>query len=124
MRLVIDTNIWVHYLIQSSNTQIDSLITDSETQVLFSEELLNELVEVCARPKVARYLKSDDGAELLLTLQSRFPLIEVRSFVNECRDEKDNFLLALAKDGNADYLITGDDDLLVMQNFGTTKIIS
>jgi putative PIN family toxin of toxin-antitoxin system len=124
MRLVIDTNIWIHYLIQSSNAQIDSLITDPETQVLFSDESLNELVEVCARPKFARYFKPDDVAELLIILQSRFPPIEVRSIVNECRDESDNFLLALAKDGNADYLITGDEDLLVMKNFETTKIIS
>ena len=49
-------------------------------------------------------------------------LIEVESVVNICRDIKDNFLLALAKDGNADYLLTGDKDLLVIKKFGKTKI--
>ncbi len=49
-------------------------------------------------------------------------LIKVESVVTICRDIKDNFLLALAKDGNADYLLTGDKDLLVLQKFGKTKI--
>ena len=40
-----------------------------------------------------------------------------------CRDPKDNFLLALAHDGKADYLLTGDNDLLVMKKFGRTKIV-
>lgn len=31
---------------------------------------------------------------------------------NLCRDPKDNFLLSIAKDGNANYLLTGDNDLL------------
>jgi uncharacterized protein len=39
-----------------------------------------------------------------------------------CRDSKDNFLLALAKDGKADYLLTGDKDLLELVQFGNTRI--
>jgi len=39
-------------------------------------------------------------------------------------DPKDNFLLALAKDGNADYLITGDNNLLSLKEFGKTKIVT
>ena len=49
-------------------------------------------------------------------------LIEVKSAVTHCRDNKDNFLLALAKDGKADYLLTGDKDLLELKSFGKTKI--
>ena len=49
-------------------------------------------------------------------------LIQVESIVSICRDPKDNFLLALAKDGKADYLLTGDKDLLDLKNFGKTKI--
>jgi predicted nucleic acid-binding protein len=56
-------------------------------------------------------------------LRSSAELIDVRSVVDVCRDPKDNFLLALAKDGNADYLITGDGDLLSMQQFEQTNIV-
>jgi len=48
----------------------------------------------------------------------------VTSAVDRCRDSKDNFLLALAEDGNADYLITGDRDLLVLEKHLTTRIVS
>lgn len=41
--------------------------------------------------------------------------IEVKSVITACRDEKDNFLLSLAVDGKADFLITGDDDLLTLK---------
>jgi hypothetical protein len=51
-------------------------------------------------------------------------LVDVHSVVDICRDPKDNFLLALAKDGNADYLITGDKDLRVLKEFEKTKIVS
>ena len=51
-------------------------------------------------------------------------LIEVRSTVNVCRDPDDNFLLALAKDGKANYLLTGDEDLLILKNFGKTSIVT
>jgi len=49
-------------------------------------------------------------------------LIEVESIVTICRDLSDNFLLALAKDGKADYLLTGDKDLPELKNFGKTQI--
>lgn len=51
-------------------------------------------------------------------------LIKVISNILVCRDPKDNFLLALSKDGKADYLLTGDKDLLDIKKFGKTKIIS
>ena len=50
--------------------------------------------------------------------------VNVRAEVNICRDPKDNFLLALSIDGNANFLITGDKDLLDLKKFGETKIIS
>ena len=51
-------------------------------------------------------------------------LIQVSSDVDYCRDEKDNFLLNLAIDGKADYLVTGDQDLLELKKLGKTKIIT
>ena len=50
-------------------------------------------------------------------------VVDVQSLINICRDSKDNFLLALVKDGNADYLVTGDSDLLSVKKLGKTKIV-
>jgi len=61
---------------------------------------------------------------MLSAFESFVDLIEVESIVTICRDPKDNFLLALARDGKADYLLTGDNDLLDLKKFGKTKIIT
>lgn len=61
---------------------------------------------------------------MLSAFEPFIDLIDVESTITVCRDPKDNFLLALAKDGKADYLITGDKDLLDLQKFGKTKIIT
>jgi len=50
-------------------------------------------------------------------------VVEVTSDVKICRDNKDNFLLNLAIDSKADFLITGDADLLVLEEIRTTMII-
>ncbi|MGB3849642.1 MAG: putative toxin-antitoxin system toxin component, PIN family, partial [Tunicatimonas sp.] len=49
---------------------------------------------------------------------------KVTAAAGECRDAKDNFLLSLAKDGKADYLVTGDGDLLDIEIFGNTQIMT
>lgn len=59
---------------------------------------------------------------MLSSFEPFIELIEVESVITICRDTKDNFLLALAKDGKADYLLTGDKDLLFIEKFGKTKI--
>ena len=50
--------------------------------------------------------------------------VEVKMKVDDCRDPKDNFLLALALDGRADYLVTGDADLLVLDPWRGVRIVT
>jgi predicted nucleic acid-binding protein len=50
-------------------------------------------------------------------------MIPVKTIVTQCRDPKDNFLLELAIDGNAHFLLTGDNDLLDIKQIGKTSII-
>ena len=61
-------------------------------------------------------------AELLAAIHEVATFIDVKTKVNICRDPKDNFLLALALDSNADFLITGDSDLLEIEQIGKTRI--
>jgi len=58
------------------------------------------------------------------TFDAFIDIVAVKSNVEICRDPKDNFLLELAKDGKATYLLTGDNDLLDIQTFGRTKILT
>ena len=57
-------------------------------------------------------------------VNQRVEFVDIVSEISICRDKKDNFLLSLAVDGKADYLITGDADLLELEKMGSTKIIT
>ena len=48
----------------------------------------------------------------------------MKSTVKDCRDIKDNFLLNLAIDGKANFLVTGDKDLLILEKIKKTQIIT
>lgn len=122
-RVVIDTNLWISFLLTRDFSKFDSIIADNEITLVFSEELIDEIVEVTQRVKFRRYFKLDDVESLLTKIKSRSVFIEVTSEINKCRDPKDNFLLSLSLDGYATHLLTGDKDLLILKNFGQTKIL-
>ncbi len=122
IRIIIDTNLWISFLITSDYSKLDNLLLNQRVDLLFSNELLTEFIEVANRPKLKKYFNASDVEDLILLLEDRMELVEVRCKVKICRDPKDNFLLERAKDGKADYLITGDKDLLDIKAFGKTKI--
>lgn len=51
-------------------------------------------------------------------------LVKVKSDIKICRDKKDNFLLNLSIDSKADYLVSGDNDLLILDKIGQTTILT
>jgi putative PIN family toxin of toxin-antitoxin system len=123
IRIILDTNIWISFLITKSMKGIDRLIFNGKAVLLFSDESMTEFIDVTSRDKLKPYFTKDDIASLIDLIEEYGEIIEVKSKVDVCRDKEDNFLLSLAKDGKADYLITGDKDLLVLDNFGKTEII-
>ena len=92
--------------------------------MLFSNELLDEFITVAKRPKFKKYFNNPTLTTLNSLIDKYAEFVTVKSKLTICRDEKDNFLLSLAKEGNADYLITGDKDLLSIKKLGQTKIIT
>jgi putative PIN family toxin of toxin-antitoxin system len=96
---------------------------ESGNLLLVSEELFEELDDALRKPYLAKQIAHSEYDKLVLRLRTSAELVDVRSAVDICRDPKDNYLLALAKDGSADYLITGDNDMLVLQEFENTKIV-
>jgi uncharacterized protein len=123
-RIIIDTNLWISFLLNRDVSKMDSLLRGNKVKLLFSQELLEEFIEVANRPKFNRYFSESDIKSLLSTINTKAEFINVKSTVTICRDAKDNFLLALAKDGKASHLITGDSDLLVLNKSGKTEILT
>ncbi len=122
VKVVIDSNLWVSFVFNQLKSPLRKIMNDEHIEIVTSEELSSELFEVLNRPKFSEKIKP----ETILTFQHYYNLftlkIEVTSEVTACRDPKDNFLLALAKDASADYLITGDADLLVLHPFEGIQI--
>ncbi len=123
-RLIVDTNLWISFLLTSDYAKLDQLLNKQLVVLLFSDQLFAEFVAVARRPKFRKFFSLDDLDELAYQLRNRAEFIDVSSVVVECRDEKDDFLLALAIDGRATHLITGDKDLLDMQQFRETRILT
>jgi putative PIN family toxin of toxin-antitoxin system len=122
MRLILDTNLWISFLISSKYEKLDELLFNQKCKLLFSKDLLEEFVTVAKRPKLRKYISRDELEDLLETIDEVADFVNVTSNISECRDPKDNFLLSLAVDGKADYLLTGDKDLLVLKIIGETEI--
>jgi len=74
------------------------------------------------RPKFYRFFNEEHIQLALEIIEMNGLFVSTNSLVNDCRDAKDNYLLSLAIDGNAGYLLTGDKDLLVLNKIGNTYI--
>jgi uncharacterized protein len=123
-KVILDTNLWISFLISKRLDFIDDLLYDGKVKLIFSKELIEEFLTVAKKPKFKKYFTDDKISDLLRLFDRYGKLIEVSSKTEECRDFKDNFLLNLAIDGKADYLITGDSDLLVIKKIKKTEIIT
>jgi hypothetical protein len=123
-RIIIDTNLWISFLITKDFTKLDEIIFSRNGILVFSQELLDEFLEVAKRPKFRRFFSTADIEEILETIDEYADFIKVQTQIEVCRDPKDNFLLSLSVDGNARFLLTGDKDLLDLVKFGETSIIT
>ena len=122
LKLIIDTNLWISFIISNKQNLLEPFLFRKEARLIFSTELIAEIQQTIAKPKLKKYFGVNALEEMLINFYPFIELIEVESIITICRDPKDNFLLALAKDGIADYLLTGDKDLLELKKFGKTKI--
>jgi uncharacterized protein len=123
-RIIIDTNLWISFLITKDFNKLDEIIFSRNGIIVFSQELLDEFIEVARRPKFRRFFSVMDLEEILKTIGQYADFVKVQTKIEACRDPKDNFLLSLSIDGNVDYLLTGDQDLLDLIKFGETTILT
>jgi putative PIN family toxin of toxin-antitoxin system len=122
-KVILDTNLWISFLISKQFDFIDDLLLKGKFKLIFSKELIEEFLTVAKRPKFEKYFSESNITVLLRLFDKYGKLVEVSSQIKSCRDSKDNFLLNLAVDSKAGFLVTGDDDLLVLKKIGKTKII-
>ena len=124
-RYVFDTNVIVSALLFENSKPAQALrYALANGEVLLSLDLLEELNEVLGRERFNRYMTSEEREEFLEALIERAVLVEITENVQECRDPKDDKVLELALNGEAQYIISGDRDLLVLHPFRDVLVLT
>lgn len=125
IRVVLDTNIWISYLLGANSTNhVQKILHRKNIQILISPELRDEILSVITRPKFNKKFSQEILSNFHYLITYRPLLINPISKVNISRDQYDNFLFALCKDGEADFLISGDADVLEIKNYKKTEIMT
>src|SRR5687767_8550681 len=112
--VVIDTSVWVSAILTPSGPpgRIVRAFVEGRIQVVMSEYLFAELGEVLERPRIKRrHTDRDDASELLSLLRSRARMVVTSGTIHACRDAKDDLILETAIVGQAQYLVSRDEDL-------------
>ena len=124
IKVIFDTNVWVSFLIGKRLGIIKEYISNEYIKIITTNQLIKELKIVTTRPKLKKYFPTESVNELIELLETISDNIEItpKNFIN--RDPKDNFLLDLIEFSKADYLVTGDKDLLIHNPFKSAEIIS
>ena len=124
IKAVIDSNVLVSIL--KGSRRLSSIYTafkEERFRLVVSVELLKELSAVLYRPRLK--IGSRDIKELFRLIKIKALRIKPQNRVlNACRDPKDNFILELAAEAKADFIVTGDKDLLVLSPFCGISIIT
>lgn len=122
--VVIDTNWWISLFLSKHKSSLTEIFRNKNLTVYRSYYLTQEICNVLVRPKFKNVFSISLFEDFIDRYEKSTTLITITSTVSICRDEDDNFLLALAKDSKADFLITGDKDLLILQHFEDTQIVT
>lgn len=124
LHIILDCNWYISGSInRKSRRTIYSIINNPRLTVIYSDELLEEYNTVISRTKFQAIISKYQANRFIQFLLPRLQKVKITSAVNINRDAKDNYLLALANAGRADFLVTGDEDLLVLKKFNKTRII-
>ncbi len=122
MRLVVDTNLMIRALLSEGPARQFFKLAPFHHQLLYHAEQLGELRAVAARPRL------EIAAEAVTELVERIERYgqRVDSDVNaqlDCRDPKDDYVLALALAGSAEVILSEDNDLLVLDTWRGIRVM-
>ena len=125
MKIIFDVNVLISAaILRNSKPRLSFNKAIQFDQILISEDILKELTSVIFREKFDKYLTNWERFEFIRNFSNFATKILITENLSICRDPDDNKYLELAATSNADYLITGDNDLLILNPFRNTRIIT
>lgn len=127
MRVVVDTGILVSALIRPKGTigGVLHALRDGRFTTIYSTPMMLEVADVLSLAKIQEkyHIQPDDIEALINLVRLRGELVIPKQTITACRDPQDNKFLEAALAGEADVIVTGDDDLLVLNPFEGVDIL-
>ena len=127
MRAVIDTGVFISALIrpQGRTGAVLQALKDTRFTLIYSTDILVEIIDVLGREKFRSkyHISPDDIAALIDLIRLRGELVIPSQKLTVCRDPKDDIFLEAALEGKAEYIVSGDFDLLDMKSFENIPIL-
>jgi putative PIN family toxin of toxin-antitoxin system len=128
IRAVVDTNLLVSYLISHRppiSELIDIHLARGDWTLLTTIVLLEELDRVLQHPRLQRYYTSEVRVRFVALIAALGELVELPDEVPRiCRDPGDDWVIACAVVGKGDVIVSGDRDLLDLEQVGGIPILA
>ena len=125
MKVILDCNIWISFLLGYQTSVIQYLLCHPDINIYVCDEILQEIRSVGTRQKIVKRIAEDDLSNMLDIITQFCTYSQITTVSNiPIRDSKDIYLLSFTESIKADYLVSGDRDLLVLKQHEATKIVS
>lgn len=124
MRIIFDNNIWISFLIGKRLAALRSAFSRRDVEIYYCDELEREYLNVAHCPKILKYVdvqQIERVHQLMVFVCHHGAIATLETF--PVRDPKDVYLLSLSETVKADYLVSGDSDLLELKEYNQTKIV-
>ena len=124
MKIVLDSNIFISSFYWAGNPRkVFDRVTNGLDELFITREVINEIASVMAREKFIT--KIDEINEYIKIIKNYSINIMSKNDPKDIsRDKGDNKILQCGVDGNVEFIITGDDDLLVLKEYNKIKIVN
>ena len=125
-RIIVDTNLWISLLIGKRLSKLRSLCNSEAIDIYICDELIEEFIRIASHEKIRKYVTEGRVNQTLDLMKTSCILSSIKknTVSSDIRDANDLYLLSLAETVNAEYILTGDKDLLILQSHNQTRIVT
>ena len=125
MKVLFDTNLWISFMIGKRLSTLADVLYRSDVEVYVSEQLLNEIRTVIARPKFDHLISTETRYNFFEMVYNVCHMTNINVVaISPIRDIKDVYLLSMAQSVPVDYIISGDKDLTDLREHAGIPIIT
>lgn len=126
IKVILDANIFVSFFLTGGETiaSVFALWKRGEFEVFASTDIVAEVYRIFRYPKIQKRVTSVDQKAMTQTVEDLIERVYPHERTHELRDPDDEKYLEAASECQADYLVSGDRDLLSLKKFGRTRIVS